>query len=54
LGTTLGDGTDLTSTVIIGVASVRPEDESIDDLLARANEALYQAKQSGRNCVATA
>jgi len=54
LRTTLDDGTDLTLTVSIGVASVRPEDESIDDVLARADQAVYQAKQSGRNRVATA
>jgi diguanylate cyclase (GGDEF)-like protein len=54
LRTTLDDGTDLILTVSIGVASVRPEDESIDDVVARADEALYEAKQSGRNRVATA
>ncbi len=54
LRTTLDDGTDLTLTVSIGVASLRPEDESIDDVLSRADEALYQVKQSRRNCLATA
>ena len=53
LRTTLDDGTDLTLTVSIGVTSVRPEDESIDEVLARADEAMYQAKQNGRNSVAT-
>jgi diguanylate cyclase (GGDEF)-like protein len=41
---------DLTVTVSIGVASLDDED-SINDLLKRADEALYKAKQSGRNSV---
>ena len=52
--TALDDGTDLAITVSIGVASARPEDKRIDDVLGRADEALYEAKQSGRNCVASA
>lgn len=37
-------------TVSIGVAAVTPSAESrVDDLLHRADEALYQAKQQGRN-----
>jgi diguanylate cyclase len=52
--TALDDGTDLNVTVSIGVAAARPEDRTIDDVLGRADEALYQAKQRGRNCVATA
>jgi diguanylate cyclase (GGDEF)-like protein/PAS domain S-box-containing protein len=41
---------ELTVTVSIGVASMEPED-SINDLLKRADEALYEAKQAGRNSV---
>jgi diguanylate cyclase (GGDEF)-like protein/PAS domain S-box-containing protein len=41
---------DLTVTVSIGVASLAADD-SINDLLKRADEALYKAKQSGRNSV---
>ncbi len=52
--TALDDGTDLNVTVSIGVAAARPEDATIDDVLGRADGALYQAKQRGRNCVATA
>jgi diguanylate cyclase (GGDEF)-like protein len=37
-------------TVSIGVAIVRP-DEGMDELIARADQAMYQAKQAGRNQV---
>ncbi len=37
-------------TLSAGVASLRPaEDNEVSDLLARADRALYQAKESGRN-----
>lgn len=38
-------------TVSIGVATAVQAGESIDDLLARADKALYRAKNEGRNCV---
>jgi diguanylate cyclase (GGDEF)-like protein/PAS domain S-box-containing protein len=41
-------------TVSIGVAQLTPQDGSIDDLLHRADEALYRAKHNGRNRVETA
>jgi diguanylate cyclase (GGDEF)-like protein len=41
---------DLVTTVSIGVAQFRPG-ESIAQTVARADEALYQAKSGGRNCV---
>jgi len=40
-------------TISVGVASLRPE-ETGADLLARADTALYEAKDQGRNCVITA
>jgi len=39
---------DLRVTISIGVAQYQPH-ESMDDVLKRADEALYQAKQDGRN-----
>jgi diguanylate cyclase (GGDEF)-like protein len=44
------DGTEINVTLSLGVAVHRPE-ESMDDLLRRADEALYRAKESGRNRV---
>lgn len=38
-------------TVSIGVAASRPEDRTEEDLLQRADEALYRAKGTGRNRV---
>ncbi|RUP26883.1 MAG: GGDEF domain-containing protein [Curvibacter sp.] len=38
-------------TVSIGVATAVDASESIDGLLARADQALYRAKHEGRNCV---
>ena len=38
-------------TASFGVTVLRDEDESVDDLLARADEALYTAKNAGRNRV---
>ncbi len=38
-------------TVSVGVATLRPDDAHPDDLIRRADQALYQAKSGGRNCV---
>ena len=42
---------DLSFTVSIGVAQATPTDRAFDDLLIRADRALYDAKSAGRNCV---
>ena len=41
-------------TTSIGVAVWRPEDRQVDELLARADRALYQAKVEGRNRIVEA
>ena len=41
-------------TVSLGVAERTPEMSGIDDLFKRADEAIYVAKESGRNCVVLA
>ena len=38
-------------TISIGLALVTPEDETLDAVLSRADNALYLAKKHGRNCV---
>ncbi len=38
-------------TVSIGLASLNIDDKDLDLVLQRADEALYQAKESGRNKV---
>jgi two-component system cell cycle response regulator len=47
----LPDGTCIDVTVSIGVASAGIEDVNAEDLIKRADVALYQAKQNGRNRV---
>lgn len=47
-----GDQGPLRITVSIGVSSARPEDKGLDQTLRRADQALYAAKNSGRNRVA--
>ena len=38
-------------TISIGVAALLPGDDSIQEVISRADEALYQAKENGRNQV---
>lgn len=45
-----GQGGDIHVTASIGVAVKRP-DESRDDVIARADAAMYRAKNAGRDCV---
>jgi two-component system, cell cycle response regulator len=44
----------VTFTVSVGVAPLCPEAESLDDLLALADDQLYEAKRAGRNRVCAA
>ncbi|MDJ0554105.1 MAG: diguanylate cyclase [Microcoleaceae cyanobacterium MO_207.B10] len=39
----------LSLTLSIGVTSYHPDDTSIDDMISRADQAVYQAKELGRN-----
>ncbi|QZA80500.1 GGDEF domain-containing protein [Deefgea piscis] len=47
----LTDNPQLTVTVSIGISSLLPHDQSLDDLLSRADNAMYLAKDKGRNCI---
>jgi diguanylate cyclase (GGDEF)-like protein/PAS domain S-box-containing protein len=47
----IASGKAVPCTISIGVAEMQPGDVSIDDLLRRADEALYCAKKNGRNRV---
>lgn len=50
----LGEGRpDVPVTISIGVATLTPEMTSWESLLSAADQALYQAKADGRNCVVT-
>lgn len=40
-------------TVSIGVAAFRPQEDHDEDIMVAADRALYRAKASGRNRVAT-
>ncbi|WP_297571898.1 diguanylate cyclase [uncultured Deefgea sp.] len=41
------------TTVSIGIASLLKHDQTLDDLLSRADNAMYLAKANGRNCIQT-
>ncbi|MBF0094061.1 MAG: diguanylate cyclase [Alphaproteobacteria bacterium] len=51
LSSALPDGTTLSVTASFGVTAMDGDDETIADMLRRADEALYDAKQNGRNRV---
>ena len=38
-------------TISIGATALEDNDRNVDDLMKRADHALYQAKCSGRNCI---
>lgn len=50
----LETGHTLTYTISLGVAFWRPSDSGLDDLMLRADRALYEAKRGGRNRVVRA
>ncbi len=37
-------------TISIGIAEIQPKDARLDDIIKRADVALYMAKEDGRNC----
>ena len=44
----------LTLTISVGIAAITPDKHNTqDDLLEKADKALYKAKEEGRNCVRT-
>jgi diguanylate cyclase (GGDEF)-like protein len=47
----LADGRSITLTVSVGVTARLPADAMLQDLLRRADQALYTAKDAGRDCV---
>lgn len=49
--TVLADGISISITVSIGVTMLDPDDHDPDQVLARADQALYRAKSKGRNRV---
>ncbi len=50
----LSHGSHLTITASLGVSSLAAEQDTVDDLLKRADRALYRAKREGRNRVVPA
>jgi diguanylate cyclase (GGDEF)-like protein len=49
-----GDDQAISPTASVGVACLSPDDQNFDHLLLRADRALYQAKEQGRNRVVLA
>lgn len=47
------EGQEIGFTVSIGIAVIRDDINDIEDILKKADSALYKAKAKGRNCVAT-
>ncbi len=41
-------------TVSLGVTSYRGGEDTMEDMFDRADRALYEAKEAGRNCMLTA
>jgi diguanylate cyclase (GGDEF)-like protein/PAS domain S-box-containing protein len=49
-----GTGEEIALTISVGITTLQEDDKTLDDLLSRADRALYEAKKRGRNCVCTA
>jgi diguanylate cyclase (GGDEF)-like protein len=45
---------DLKVTVSMGLSLIQPQDQMIETILHRADDALYKAKRAGRNCLVSA
>jgi diguanylate cyclase (GGDEF)-like protein len=45
------EGAEMSVTISIGCAAITPGDRDVEELIERADRALYAAKSSGRNCV---
>lgn len=50
----LADGQSFDFTVSMGVAAYRGKDDSLEDMMRRADDALYRAKETGRDRICTA
>ena len=50
-GTTTYRDSAIAATVSVGVTMVAASDRDVQDLIERADQALYLAKNNGRNCV---
>jgi diguanylate cyclase (GGDEF)-like protein len=48
---TYNEGKDFSFTVSIGVSQFNENDKSIEDLIKRADNSLYKAKEKGKNCI---
>ncbi|SFN22869.1 GGDEF domain-containing protein, partial [Nitrosomonas communis] len=46
----IADGKKMTVTVSVGVAEMMTNEDNLDRLIQRADQALYSAKNAGRNC----
>lgn len=54
IGEDLIDGGNLTYTASFGVTEVKPDETSLKPAIKRADQGLYEAKETGRNCIVVA
>ncbi|HMN51280.1 MAG TPA: GGDEF domain-containing protein, partial [Xanthobacteraceae bacterium] len=45
------DGREIAVTISIGCAAITAHDRDVEELIERADRALYAAKSAGRNCI---